>query len=273
MRHRSSVFVLTAALILSAASAQAFDEGKYPSWKGQWLGLDAGPNSLWDPSGQKAPLTAEYQAIFEASLKNAADGGLGADPSARCIPAAVPRVMMATQPMEIVVTPNATYLMLEQFSTLRQIYTDGRKFPDFIEPAFAGYSIGQWQDSSRSGRFDTLLIETRAIKGPHAYDAGGIPFHPDGEAVVTEKVTTDEADPNVLHDEITTRDHALARPWTVTRSYRRNTMEAQPLWADFACKQDTSHIQIGAQYYGLSPEGLLMPVRPGQKPPDLKYFK
>jgi hypothetical protein len=35
---------------------------------------------------------------------------------------------------------------------------------------------------------------------------------------LTEKVYADRSDPNILHDEITTADHALTRPWTVTRS-------------------------------------------------------
>src|SRR4029077_12748185 len=116
-------------------------------------------------------------------------------------------------------------------------------------------------------------IETRAIKGPHTYDASGIPFHKDGQAVVREKLYADKADPNILHNEITTTDHALTRPWTVTRSYRRDARQAQPEWSEFVCSQDKSRIQIGDQNCKLSPEGLLMPVGRGQKPPDLKYFK
>jgi len=278
MHHRSSTFVLAAALTLSTVGARAFDETKYPNWKGQWLQLGGDQNSPWDPAkppgaGQQAPLTPEYQAIFDASVKSEAEGGLGPDPAARCVPAGVPRVMMAARPMEIVITPNVTYFMLEQFSTLRQVYTDGRKFPDDLDPSFAGYSVGQWQDTGGGGRFDTLVIETRAIKGPHTYDASGIPFHKDGQAVVREKLYADKADPNILHNEITTTDHALTRPWTVTRSYRRDARQAQPEWSEFVCSQDTSRIQVGDQNYKLSPEGLLMPVRRGQKPPDLKYFK
>ena len=280
MCYRSSAgtFVLAAALALSIAGARAFDETKYPNWKGQWLQLGGGQGSPWDPTkppgaGQQAPLTGEYRAIFEASAKSEAEGGLGPDPTARCIPAGVPRVMMAAQPMEIVITPNVTYFMLEQFSTLRQVYTDGRKFPDFVEPSFAGYAIGQWQASGRDGHFDTLVIETRGIKGPHTYDASGIPFHKDGEAIVREKLYADKNDPNILHNEITTTDHALTQPWTVTRSYRRDPQQTRPQWSDFNCSEDTSRVQIGDQGYKLSPEGLLMPLRRGQKPPDLKYFK
>jgi hypothetical protein len=277
-RGSAGAFVLAAALTLSIVGARAFDETKYPSWKGQWLEAGSSRNSAWDPNkppgaGQQAPLTPEYQAIFEASVRSGAEGGLGPDPTARCVPAGVPRVMMALLPMEIVVTPNLTYFIIEQFSTLRQVYTDGRKFPDFLEPSFAGYSIGQWQDTDGAGRFDTLAIETRGIKGPHTYDASGIPFHKDGEAIVREKLYADKNDPNILHNEITTTDHALTRPWTVTRSYRRDTQQAQPQWSDFNCSEDKSRIQIGEQSYKLSPEGLLMPVRRGQKAPDLKYFK
>ena len=236
-------WLVAAVLALSVTGAQAFDETKYPNWKGQWcssaasefrLGSDRTPAG----AGQQAPLTPEYQAIFAANVKSeAAEGGLGLDPTARCIPAGFPRVMMAAQPMEIVITPGCTYFMLEQFSTLRRIYTDGRNFPDDFEPSFTGYSIGQWQDTDGDGRFDTLLIETRGIKGPHTYDASGIPFHKDGEAVVTEKVYADKADPNILHDEITTTDHALTRPWTVTRSYRRDARQAQPEWSEVLCKR------------------------------------
>jgi hypothetical protein len=235
-------------------------------------------DSPWDPTkpagaGQQAPLTPEYQAIFEASLKDQAAGGPAPDPTLRCTPAAMPRAMMAARPMEIVITPPVTYVMLELFSTLRAIYTDGRKFPDYVEPSFDGYSIGEWQDTGGNGRFDTLVIETRGIKGPHTYDASGIPFHKDGEAIVKEKLYSDKADPNVLHDEITTTDHALTRPWTVARSYRRDAQQTHPQWPELTCNPDTTHIQIGSEYYALNPDGLLMPVRKGQKPPDFKYFK
>ena len=50
MCYRSSTLVLAAALILSTVGARAFDETKYPDWKGQWLQLGGGQNSPWDPT-------------------------------------------------------------------------------------------------------------------------------------------------------------------------------------------------------------------------------
>jgi hypothetical protein len=277
-RSLTGALALAATLTLSMSGAQAFDETKFPNWKGQWVQLGGAQNSSWNPTrppgaSEQAPLTSEYQAIFAASVKSEADGGLGVDPTARCVPPGMPRVMMAIHPMEIVVTPVVTYLVFEQFGALRRIYTDGRRFPDDLDPSFTGYSVGRWQATDGDGHFDTLVIETRGIKGPHTYDASGIPFHKDGEAIVTEKLYADKADPNILHDEITTTDHALTQPWTVTRSYRRDVRQTQPEWLEIICKQDSSQVQIGEQNYKLSPEGLLMPARRGQRPPDLKYFK
>jgi hypothetical protein len=268
----------SAVLLATLTAAQAFDESKYPSWRGVWQQAEGGRNSSWDPSkpagaGQQAPVTPEYRAIYEASLKKEAEGGIEVDPTKRCIPAGFPRVMMTVRPMEIVITPNATYFMLQEFNTLRRVYTDGRRFPADIEPSYTGTSIGQWQGADRDGKYDTLRIETRGIKGPHTYDASGVPFHKDGEAIVTEKLYADKADPNILHDEITTADHGLTRPWTVTRSYRRAGREALLDWSEYVCTEDESRIEIADQVYKLSPEGLLMPVRKGQKPPDLGYFK
>jgi hypothetical protein len=267
-----------AVLLATLAVAQAFDESKYPSWRGPWQQLGGSRNSPWDPSkppgaGQDAPLTGEYQEIYEASRRIEAEGGIEVDPTRRCIPAGFPRVMMAVQPLEIVIMPDATYFMLKEFNTLRRIYTDGRKFPADIEPSYTGTSIGQWYDSHGDAKYDTLLIETRGLKGPHTYDSSGIPFHKDDEAVVTEKIYADQANPDILHDEITTTDHALTRPWTVTRSYSRAGQEALLDWPEYLCTEDESRIEIADQIYKLGPDGLLMPLRKGQKPPDLGYFK
>jgi hypothetical protein len=277
-QNTTAALAVATALTLSIAGAWAFDESKFPNWKGQWVQLGGPRNSAWDttkPPGadQQAPLTPEYQAVFVASVKAEAEGGQAVDPTARCVPGGMPRMMMAIQPMEIVITPGATHFMFEQLNSLRRIYTDGHSFPDDIEPSFTGYSIGRWQETDGHGRFDTLVIETRGIKGPHTYDASGIPFHKDGEAVVTEKIFADKADPNILRDEITTSDHALMRPWTVTRSYLRDVRRGQPEWSEIICREDGGRVQIGDQSYKLSPEGLLMPAMRGQKPPNLKYFK
>ena len=80
-------------------------------------------------------------------------------------------MMIAYEPMELIVTPNITYIWVEQMGEFRRIYTDGRGWPANPKPAFKGYSIGQWE--GREGRYDTLLVETRHLRGPRLFDADG----------------------------------------------------------------------------------------------------
>jgi hypothetical protein len=94
---------------------------------------------------------------------------------------------------------------------------------------YAGYSIGKWVDEDGDGRYDTLVVETRGFKGPRNYDVSGIPLHRDNQSIIRERIYLDKADPNLLHDEITTIDHALTRPWTLTKNYRRARSE-KPIW-------------------------------------------
>jgi hypothetical protein len=94
-------------------------------------------------------------------------------------------------------------------------------------------------------------------------------LHKEGGAVIEERIALDKTNPDVLHDEITIMDKALTRPWTVTRSYRRNR---KPSWVEYNCSEDNHHVVIANEDYILREDGLLMPVRKGQKPPDLRYF-
>ena len=160
---------LAAAMIFASTGAQAFDETKYPDWSGQWR-RPPGVGNQWDtskpPRQGQAPLTPEYQAIYEANLADQAAGGQGTDPTYTCIPDGMPRAMIVILPMEIVILPKITYIMIEYLNMLRRIYTDGRDWPENAEPSFVGYSIGKWIDEDGDGRYDVLEIETRHLKGP-----------------------------------------------------------------------------------------------------------
>jgi hypothetical protein len=188
----------------------------------------------------------------------------------RCLPPGMPRTMINYEGMEFVVLPNVTYLLLlEPMDQIRRIYTDGRSWPAQPMPSFLGYSIGRWMDENGDGRYDALLIETRYLKGPRSYDSSGLPFHKDGQAVVKERISLDNTNHDVLHDEITTIDNALTRPWVVNRDYRR---ERNPTWVEMVCAEDNHQVRIGKESYFISADDQLMPTRKDQPPPDLKYF-
>ncbi len=278
MLYRSLIgsIALVVVLGMAAADAQAFDETKYPEWRGQWR-RPPGVGVQWDPSkpigrAEQAPLTAEYQAIFEAGLADQRQGGQGNDPTFTCIPPGMPRAMTVVFPMEIIIMPDTTYIIIEYDNQVRRIYTDGRDWPKEMEPAFAGYSIGKWIDEDGDGRYDVLEVETRHMKGPRAFDATGIPLHKDNQTVVKERIYRGKADPNFLYDEITTIDNALTRPWTVTKKYQHDP-SPQPVWQESICAENNNHLAIGNEDYMLSADGFLMPVKKDQPPPDLKYFR
>ena len=90
MSYRSSIGAVGVALaatltMMTAGGVRAADDAKYPDWKGAWArfvvpGLGGQPSfdqtKPWG-LGQKAPLTAEYQKVLEASLADQAQGGEG----------------------------------------------------------------------------------------------------------------------------------------------------------------------------------------------------
>ena len=256
------------AIALSMTGAQAFDESKYPALKGQWHRIGA---PRWaDPA--KAPLTAEYRAIYDANVQDQKKGGQGTDPTFTCLPPGMPRVMNVYEPMEIVVTPYVTRMLMQHIHDSRRIHTDGRAWPpEGTEPTFAGYSIGQWLDEDGDGRYDTLVVETRNLRGPRSYDSSGLPLHQDNHTVIKERIYLDKKDANALLDEITVIDNALTGPWTITKKYLRDP--AKPVvWRESVCAEGNNHVVIGKDNYFLSADGYLMPARKDQAPPDLRYF-
>jgi hypothetical protein len=266
--RRSTVSIALAALLGTISAAAAFDEAKYPNLKGQWLRVGS---ANWRNPGQKPPLTPEYQAIFDANLRDQAAGGHGTEPSYACLSPGMPRIMIDYTQMEIVLTAETTYILIDHINDNRRIFTDGRDWPAEEDPTFHGYSIGQWIDTDNDGRYDTLEVETRNFKGPRAYDTTGLPLHSDNETVVKERIYPDKADPDLLHDDVTTIDDALTGPWTVARSYRRGK-NPRPSWVEMNCAENNQHIRIGTENYFISADGLLMPAKKDQAPPDLRYF-
>ena len=180
---------------------------------------------------------------------------------------------IAFWPQEYIITPQATHILVNHQAHTRRIYTDGRGWPTKeMEPTYAGYSIGRWIDEDGDGKYDVLEVETRGpFKGPRVYDASGLPLAYDNQSIFKERIYLDKANPNILHNEITVIDHALMRPWTVDKQYRRNT-DPEAVWPEDSCAGN-DHVYIGGQNYFLSGDGYLMPARKDQPPPDLRYFK
>jgi hypothetical protein len=270
-RHLQTAVVLVGALGAAATGALASEASRYPDVGGTWVRPGA---AQWDPTKpaglkQQAPLAAEYQKVFESNLAITASGGQEYNSQINCLPAGMPRVMIAYDPLEFIVTPAVTYMRSDHLGQNRRVYTDGRDWPQTITPSFVGYSIGKWIDPDRDGRYTALEVETRSLKGPRELDASGLPLAADNQTIVKERIFLDPSNRNLLHDRVTTVDHAYARPWTVTRDYDR---DPDPVWVENNCGADNHYVTIGAETYFISADGYLMPTKKNQPAPELKGF-
>src|ERR1700752_5099150 len=119
MLFRGSIAI--AGLLASIATAQAFDDAKYPGLFGVWrsFNLRPGGQPAFDPTkpwgrGQQAPLTLEYQKVLEARVAEQAKGNQGNWLSGvACLPPGMPAMMTLYRPMEIVVLPEITYILID----------------------------------------------------------------------------------------------------------------------------------------------------------------
>jgi hypothetical protein len=274
MRKRCllGAIMIAAGLATAGSGARALDEATYPDIRGTWMRPGA---AQWDPTKpaglrQQAPLTPEYQAVFEGNLKTTASGGQEYNPQVNCIPAGMPRVMIAYDQLELIITSDVTYIRSDHLGENRRIYTDGRDWPERLTPKFEGYSIGHWVEPDGEGRYGALEVETRGLKGPRALDASGLPLHADNATIVKERIFLDQANRNLLHDQITTIDHAYRAPWTVTRNYNR---VPRPVWIENNCGAENHYVEIEKETYFISADGYLMPTKKNQRVPDLKNFE
>jgi hypothetical protein len=281
MFRRSMLLMLALAAMLATMAtvdaAQAQNQ-KYPDWKGEWNAVVPrmpGQQLRFDPTKpygrrQEAPLTEEYRRVYQENLEEQARGGQGLFlDHAACLPAGMP-TMMSIGRFEYVITPETTYVATG--SDLRRIFTDGRPWPTDLEPTYQGFSMGKWIDEAGAGTYDVLEVETRGpFKGPRVYDSTGIPLDFDNESTFKERIFLDKKDPNILHDVITVFDHALTQPWTVDKTYRR-TAKKFPNWSTTSCLEGSNYVRIDKEFYLLSWDGYLMPLKKDQPPPDTRYF-
>ena len=256
---------------MSDARSQIVDMGKYPDIAGRWKRSEV---YQWS-RGEKPPLTPEYQAVLESNIADRAKGGQGYDTMYRCMSPGMPRQMHVYAPMEIVITPKTTYILIDHIHDDRRIYTDGRDWPEEkedLEPVYSGHSIGRWVDQDGNGKFNALEVETRFIKGPHTLD-GLLPTHKNDQTIVKERIYLDKTNPDILHDEITLIDDAYTRPWTIIKNYPRDKTPGPIWWAEEVCAENNVHVTVGKEDYFVSFDGFLMPIKKDQPPPDLRYFK
>jgi hypothetical protein len=102
------------------------------------------------------------------------------DPHVRCLPDNPPRHWTLPHLTKIIQTPKQLALLYEVNAMYRQIFIDGRPFPEDMNPSWTGYSVGHWEG-------DTLVVETRGFRDGLWADTWGSPMS--DAAKMTEKFT------------------------------------------------------------------------------------
>src|SRR3979490_2638047 len=124
--------ITVVAALTIAGGAHAADSARYPNGKGVG-GPFLPPVSVVSPSGlrtaggqpsfdqtkpwglgQQAPLTPEYRKVLEDSIADQANGGQGNffGHAVQCLPGGMPLMTIAFFPLEFVVTPETTYILI-----------------------------------------------------------------------------------------------------------------------------------------------------------------
>ncbi len=201
---------------------------KLPDFTGVWeatfggggrsgaRGRASGP--LRAPAGPQ--LTPAYAEKRRAILAKGAEDAQ----TANCLPPGMPGIMGQPYPMEFLTTPGLVTIVIEAYSQVRHIYTDGRPLPDDPDPKFFGTSIGHWENG-------TLVAETVGFS-PHTEIAPSTP-HSDKMKIV-ERFTLTEPDMMTIDTTITDPE-ALAAPYTTKRTLRRHRA-----WmiAEYICEEN-----------------------------------
>jgi hypothetical protein len=157
------------------------------------------------PAGPQ--LTPEYAAKRDALRAQARED----NETANCLPPGMPGIMNQPYPMEFLLTPGKMTIVIEAYTQVRHIYTDGRKLPEDPDEKFFGTSIGHWEG-------DTLVVETVGFS-PLTQIAAGIP-HSDNMKILERFRLTD---PDTMSIETTITDpKALTAPYMSSRTLKRH---------------------------------------------------
>jgi len=144
--------------------------------------------------------------------------------TANCLPPGMPGIMGQPYPMEFLLTPGQVTIVIEAYTQVRHIYTDGRPLPADPDLTFHGTSIGRWEG-------DTLVAESIGFS-PLTEIERNVP-HTD-QMRITERFRL--TDPETMSIQTTVSDPGvLTAPYTSTRTLKRHRT-----WtiAEYVCQEN-----------------------------------
>jgi hypothetical protein len=189
------------------------------------------PGLVGDIARNLKPGDVPYQPWAEALFKERRANSSKDDPTANCIVGGVPRSDLVGYPFKILEVPGMVVILYEAVHSYRQIFTDGRTFPEDMNPSWFGYSIGHWDG-------DTLVVETRGFNDKGWLDNGGKPAT--DQLKVTERFI--RKDFGSMDIEITVDDpKAYTKPWTVTQPL---AFQADTELLEYICNENNRYFDL-----------------------------
>ena len=138
---------------------------------------DAHPTPLMG-GAPPPPMTAWGKAMYDARKPSAAESyqsrrvapALGNDPVGNCDPLGYPRAL-GRGPVEFLQTPEKIVQVFDGVGdgmAMREIYMDGRKIPDDVDPRWYGWAVGHWEG-------DSLIVDSSGYDERGWLDGNGFP--------------------------------------------------------------------------------------------------
>ena len=157
------------------------------------------------PKDSEIPLRPEALALYKQRAEHFGKGR----PSERCLPHGIPDAMLYGGPLKLVQNRRLTLILFEEFNHFRQVFTDGRTFPQDPQPTWFGYSVGRWNG-------DTFVVDSMGFNDQTWMDDSGLP-HSD-VLLTTERFRRRDfghLDLQITFDDV--KDYT--RPWSVNLAF------------------------------------------------------
>src|SRR4051812_18566808 len=174
----------------AGAARGAAPQGGAPAGAAPRGGAAAAGRAGGAPAGPQ--LTPAYAAKRQELVSRRAED----NDSANCLPPGMPGIMGQPYPMEFLLTPGKVTIVIEAYTQVRHIYTDGRPLPADPDPKFFGTSVGKWEG-------DTLVVDTVGFS-PLTMLAANTP-HSD-KMRITERFSLSDPDTMLIEETITDPD-------------------------------------------------------------------
>jgi hypothetical protein len=212
----------TAAAKTAPTAADWAALAKLPDFTGVWeIGLGGGGGGRGRGAAPQGPALTPAAAAKRKELQSL---GREDNQTANCVPPGMPGIMGQPYPMEFLLTPGKVTIVIEAYTQVRHIYTDGRPLPDDPDLKFHGTSVGRWEG-------DTLVVDSIGFS-PLTDLAANVP-HSDAMRI-RERIRL--TGPDTMSIETTVTDpQVLTAPYTTTRTLQRHRS-----WtiAEYVCQEN-----------------------------------